>query len=371
MQTDDEQRQEYETISDQIADWHLRDLLDETLAKRTTLLVFGAFGVLTYIGHLAHELFKDSVWFPATLALCGLMTLFAAAYLQRHGTRIDTVFDGYRPARFVNNASQCGLLFVIMLFANGCAESHEPARIDEAEASVDATHPSTSNSSSSQPTICPSEKDFRSSADWFDPNSPFDVRMQDLAWWCSFQTPSGCASNPSLPHDLTIDRTSIDDAGDFIKQMDRYLSCMPGWPNYGTHEENFDEYYRVQDGAEVVGWIANASTAKWSQQDLFRTKDDLYATERKLHAEHPHYFDPRGRWISGGYFTFPGFTRDCVCTEGPVQDYGDQRCLDDIRESPWSHKCDPRVYAQIEYPVGDLWPQIRENEVPPSERSRD
>ena len=40
--------------------------------KRTVFMVFGVFGIYAYLGHLAWEVFKDSVFFPFVLALLGL-----------------------------------------------------------------------------------------------------------------------------------------------------------------------------------------------------------------------------------------------------------------------------------------------------------
>src|SRR5207253_3967209 len=39
--------------------------------KRATFMVFGAVGAYVYLGHLAWEVFKDSVWFPFVLAALG------------------------------------------------------------------------------------------------------------------------------------------------------------------------------------------------------------------------------------------------------------------------------------------------------------
>ena len=52
--------------------------------KRTAFLVFGAIGVYVYLGHLAWEVFKDSVLFPFVLALLGLSLILATVVGQRH-----------------------------------------------------------------------------------------------------------------------------------------------------------------------------------------------------------------------------------------------------------------------------------------------
>jgi hypothetical protein len=55
--------------------------------KRTVFMVFGVLGVYAYLGHLAWEVFKDSVLFPFVLALLGLSlilgTVFGQHYLRR------------------------------------------------------------------------------------------------------------------------------------------------------------------------------------------------------------------------------------------------------------------------------------------------
>jgi len=52
--------------------------------KRTAFLVFGAIGVYVYLGHLAWEVFKDSVFFPFVLALLGLSLILATVLGQRY-----------------------------------------------------------------------------------------------------------------------------------------------------------------------------------------------------------------------------------------------------------------------------------------------
>lgn len=51
--------------------------------RRTTFLVFGALGIYVYLGHLAYDLFKDSIAFPFALALLGFALVFAAVFAQR------------------------------------------------------------------------------------------------------------------------------------------------------------------------------------------------------------------------------------------------------------------------------------------------
>jgi len=56
-------------------------------SKRTVFLVFGAIGVYIYLGHLAWEVFKDSVFFPFVLALLGLSLILGTVWGQRYWRR--------------------------------------------------------------------------------------------------------------------------------------------------------------------------------------------------------------------------------------------------------------------------------------------
>jgi hypothetical protein len=55
--------------------------------KRTVFLVFGALGVYIYLGHLAWEVFEDSVFFPFVLALLGLSLILGTVWGQRYWRR--------------------------------------------------------------------------------------------------------------------------------------------------------------------------------------------------------------------------------------------------------------------------------------------
>ena len=52
--------------------------------RRTVFLVFGALGVYVYLGHLAWQVFKDSLLFPFVLALLGLSLILATVLGQRY-----------------------------------------------------------------------------------------------------------------------------------------------------------------------------------------------------------------------------------------------------------------------------------------------
>lgn len=51
--------------------------------RRATFLVFGVLGVHIYLGHLAYEVFKDSVLFPFALAVLGLSVILVTVFAQR------------------------------------------------------------------------------------------------------------------------------------------------------------------------------------------------------------------------------------------------------------------------------------------------
>jgi hypothetical protein len=52
--------------------------------KRTVFMVFGVFGIFAYLGHLAWEVFKDSVFFPFVLALLGLALILGTVWGQHY-----------------------------------------------------------------------------------------------------------------------------------------------------------------------------------------------------------------------------------------------------------------------------------------------
>ena len=58
------------------------------LARRT-FVVFGGLGVAGYLGHLAHDVFRDSLLFPFALTLIGLGVIAAGIAWQRHEGAIE------------------------------------------------------------------------------------------------------------------------------------------------------------------------------------------------------------------------------------------------------------------------------------------
>ncbi|MCP9495052.1 MAG: hypothetical protein MSG64_11440 [Pyrinomonadaceae bacterium MAG19_C2-C3] len=57
--------------------------------KRVTFLIFGALGVHIYLGHLAYEVFKDSILFPFALALLGVSLILVTVFAQRRMNRLS------------------------------------------------------------------------------------------------------------------------------------------------------------------------------------------------------------------------------------------------------------------------------------------
>ena len=52
--------------------------------RRTVFMVFGVLGIYAYLGHLAWEVFKDSVFFPFALALLGLSLILVTVWGQHY-----------------------------------------------------------------------------------------------------------------------------------------------------------------------------------------------------------------------------------------------------------------------------------------------
>ncbi len=51
--------------------------------RRSVFLIFGAIGIFIYLGHLAYEVFKDSVLFPFVLVLLGLLIIVSTIFGQK------------------------------------------------------------------------------------------------------------------------------------------------------------------------------------------------------------------------------------------------------------------------------------------------
>ncbi|MCF8178911.1 MAG: hypothetical protein K9J74_10420 [Sulfuritalea sp.] len=67
-----------------------------TLARRV-FAVFGGLGAAGYLGHLAYEVFKDSLMFPFVLTLIGLGLIYLGVIWQRHEEAISVRLRGLLP----------------------------------------------------------------------------------------------------------------------------------------------------------------------------------------------------------------------------------------------------------------------------------
>lgn len=64
---------------------------------RRVYAVFGALGISLYLGHLAGEVFRDSILFPFALSAIGLLVIVAGLLFHRYGSRLAAFVDGVLP----------------------------------------------------------------------------------------------------------------------------------------------------------------------------------------------------------------------------------------------------------------------------------
>jgi hypothetical protein len=67
--------------------------------QRRVLLVFAALGIATYLGHLAWDVFKDSIVFPFALTAVGLAIVGVGILYQRKEAQIRGALLGLLPGR--------------------------------------------------------------------------------------------------------------------------------------------------------------------------------------------------------------------------------------------------------------------------------
>ncbi len=65
---------------------------------RRVFVVFGALGIAVYLGHLANEVFADSMMFPLLLTLIGFAIIAAGIYWQRHEAQFSQRLRRFLPA---------------------------------------------------------------------------------------------------------------------------------------------------------------------------------------------------------------------------------------------------------------------------------
>jgi hypothetical protein len=71
-------------------------LLGAAIGRRV-FTVFGAIGVMLYLGHLSHQVFKDSFLFPFALTLLGLALVGAGVWWQRNERKIASRLSRFVP----------------------------------------------------------------------------------------------------------------------------------------------------------------------------------------------------------------------------------------------------------------------------------
>ena len=58
------------------------------IVSRRAFAVFAAFGICGYLGHLAYDVFEDSLMFPFVLTLLGFAIIGAGLWWQRHEAQL-------------------------------------------------------------------------------------------------------------------------------------------------------------------------------------------------------------------------------------------------------------------------------------------
>ena len=74
-------------------------MLVAVLLQRKTFMVFGAIGVYSYLGHLAFDVFRDSLLFPAALTALGVAIIAAGVWYRGHQADIDELLLRLLPAQ--------------------------------------------------------------------------------------------------------------------------------------------------------------------------------------------------------------------------------------------------------------------------------
>lgn len=67
------------------------------MLSRRVFAVFGGLGAAGYLGHLAHDVFKDSMMFPFVLTLIGFGVIYLGIVWQRHEKLISSRLRGLLP----------------------------------------------------------------------------------------------------------------------------------------------------------------------------------------------------------------------------------------------------------------------------------
>lgn len=65
--------------------------------SRKLFIVFGAIGVIFYLGHLAYTVFKGSLFFPVALSALGALIIFMGIQYQKHQNKIEKLLNDRLP----------------------------------------------------------------------------------------------------------------------------------------------------------------------------------------------------------------------------------------------------------------------------------
>lgn len=67
------------------------------LFQRKVFIVFGSLGVIGYLGHLAYEVFKDSLLFPFALCILGILIIYLGLQYQKNYSLIEARLNEILP----------------------------------------------------------------------------------------------------------------------------------------------------------------------------------------------------------------------------------------------------------------------------------
>ena len=65
-------------------------MVTSILVQRKVFMVWGAIGIIGYLGHLAYGIFKDSPIFPLVIIAIGLAIIFSGIYYTKNCEKIET-----------------------------------------------------------------------------------------------------------------------------------------------------------------------------------------------------------------------------------------------------------------------------------------
>ena len=75
-------------------------ILISVFLERRAFIVFGGIGVTWYLGHLAYDVFEDSLLFPIALSMIGVAVIVVGIQYQKHAAAISSRVASFLPARW-------------------------------------------------------------------------------------------------------------------------------------------------------------------------------------------------------------------------------------------------------------------------------